>query len=102
MTRAEAKSNLEALGMTEVTDEMVTNYLNQVNKDIQKEKDRAEQYKRDADKVKDLTAQLEEMQNANLSDIDKANKATEAAQNQLADLQKKMARMETLKSLADK
>lgn len=103
MTRAEAKSNLEALGFGDnITDEIVTNYLNQVNKDIQKEKDRAEQYKRDADKVKDLTAQLEEMQNANLSDIDKANKATEAAQNQLADLQKKMARMETLKSLADK
>ena len=102
MTRAQAKSNLESLGFTEVSEEMITNYLNQVNGDILKEKEKAEQYKKDADKVKELTAQLEQMQNANLSDIEKANKATQDAQNQLAELQGKMKRIETLKSLADK
>lgn len=102
MTRQQAKANLEAMGIEEPTDEQISTYLNQVNGDIQREKDRAEQYKKDADRVKDLTAQLEQLQNANLSDIEKANKATEDANKQLAALQSKMARMETLKSLADK
>lgn len=102
MTRAQAKANLESLGFTEVTDEMISNYLNQVNGETQKEKDKAEQYRKDADKVKELTSQLNELQNANLSEVEKANKATEEANKQLVELQGKIARMETLKSLADK
>lgn len=102
MTRNQAKANLESLGFGDnITDEMITNYLNQVNGETQKEKDKAEQFKKDADKVKELTAQLEEIQNANLSDIDKANKANEEAKNEIATLKAEIAHMQTLKALAD-
>ena len=102
MTRQEAKQNLINLGIEEPSDEAVTNYLNQVNGVAQKEKDRADAYKKDADKVKELTAKIQEMEDAKLSDIDKANRATEQANAQLEELKSQMKRMETMKALADK
>lgn len=103
MTRAEAKSNLEGFGI-EPTDEQITNYLNQVNGVAQKEKDRADQYKKDAEKVKELQNRLTEIENANLSETEKANKAAEEAQAKVAELEKQIAmtakRTEALKNLA--
>ena len=104
MTRAEAKANLEGFGLTDVSDEQVTNYLNQVNGETQKEKTRAEQYKADAAKVKELTEKLAELENANLSDVEKANNAAEAARAKVAELEKQIAmtekRNDALKHLA--
>lgn len=102
MTRQQAKANLVSFGIEEPTEEQITNYLNQVNGETQKEKDRAEQYKKDAQKVTDLEKQLSDMQNANLSDVEKANKATEDAMNKIAELEKQIARANTMKQLADK
>lgn len=101
MTREQAKQNLILLGIAEPDDAAITNYLNQVNGESQKEKAKADQYKKDADKVKDLTAQLEAMQNANLTDIEKANKATDEANQKIAELQKNIAKMENQKKLAE-
>lgn len=101
MTREQAKQNLIGLGITEPTDEAVTNYLNQVNGESQAAKAKAEQYKKDADKVKDLTAEIEAMKNANLTDIEKANKATDEANQKIAELQKNIAKMENQKKLAE-
>ena len=103
MTREQAKTNLVGFGI-EPTDEQVTNYLNQVNGESQKEKARAEQYKADAAKVKELTEKLAELENANLSDIEKANKAAEDANAKVAELEKQIAmttkRTEALKQLS--
>lgn len=104
MTRDQAKTNLVGFGIAEPTDEQVTNYLNQVNGETQKEKARAEQYKADAAKVKELTDKLAELENANLSDIEKANKAAEDANAKVAELEKQIAmtakRTEALKHLS--
>ena len=104
MTRQDAKANLVGFGIAEPTDEQITNYLNQVNGEAQKEKTRAEQYKADAAKVKELTEKLAELENANLSDIEKANKAAEEANAKYEELQKKFEmnekRSEALKHLA--
>jgi len=102
MTREDAKKNLEGFGIENPTEEQITNYLNQVNGESKKEKDRADRYKADAQKVTELQKQLDELQNSNLSDIEKANKATEEANAKIAELEKQMARANTLKSLADK
>ena len=50
MTREQAKQNLISIGVAEPTDEQVSNYLNQVNGETKKEKDRADGYKAKADK----------------------------------------------------
>ena len=50
MTRAEAKQQLISLGIAEPTEEQITNLLNSVNAETQKEKQRADALKADADK----------------------------------------------------
>jgi hypothetical protein len=88
MTREQAKQNLISIGVAEPTDEQVSNYLNQVNGETKKEKDRADGYKSKADKADELQTQLDELQAGNLTELEKANKALETANQQIADLQK--------------
>ncbi len=101
MTRAEVKELMKSWGIEEPTDEQITDYLNRVQKEVKIAEDKANKYKADADKVRDLEKQIEELNNANLTDIEKANKATEDAMNKVADLEKTVKKMEQLKALAD-
>ena len=101
MTREQARENLKTLGVAEPTEEQVTNYLNQVGGETQKEKELANKYKADALKVVDLQKKLDELNDANLSEIEKANKATETANAEIEKLQKAMAKMELQKQLAE-
>lgn len=91
MTREQAKQNLIAIGVAEPTDEQVSNYLNQVNGETKKEKDKADQYKEKADNADKLQKKLDELEAGNLSELEKANKALETANQQIAELQKKNA-----------
>lgn len=91
MTREQAKQNLIAIGVAEPTDEQVSNYLNQVNGETKKEKDKADQYKEKADNADKLQKKLDELEAGNLSELEKANKALDTANQQIAELQKKNA-----------
>lgn len=91
MTREQAKQNLIAIGVAEPTDEQISNYLNQVNGETKKEKDRADGYKAKADTADGLQKQLDELQAGNLTELEKANKALDTANQQIAELQKNNA-----------
>lgn len=91
MTREQAKQNLIAIGVAEPTDEQVSNYLDQVNGETKKEKDRADGYKAKADTADGLQKQLDELQAGNLTELEKANKALDTANQQIAELQKNNA-----------
>ena len=102
MTRIEAKEFLESsLGITEPTKEQIDSYLNRVNGEIQKEKDRAEQYKKESAKVAELQEQLDALNSANLSDIEKANNETKKANTRIAELEQLLTQMRTKSSLSD-
>ena len=101
MSREDAKKNLIALGVAEPTEEAITNYLNTLQSATKSAEDRANRYKADADRVKELTKQIEEMNNEKLSDVEKANKATEDAMKEIAKLQQTVKQMELSKSLAE-
>ena len=73
MTREQAKQNLILIGVAEPTDEQVSNYLNQVNGETKKEKDRADGYKAKADKADELQTQLDEIEAGNLTEVEKVN-----------------------------
>ena len=88
MTREQAKQNLIAIGVAEPTDEQISSYLNQVNGETQKEKDKANQYKAKAEKADELQTQLDEIEAGNLTEVEKVNKDLEAANNLIAKLQK--------------
>ena len=72
----------------EATDEQVTNLLNQNNSEVATEKNKAKQYKVKADTADDLQKQLDDLQAGNLTELEKANKALETANEQIAKLQK--------------
>ena len=91
MTRAEAKQLLISLGIAEPTEDQITNLLNPVNAETQKEKQRADALKVDADKAADLQAELDRINNEKLSDVEKANKALETANNRIAELERNQA-----------
>lgn len=88
MTREQAKQNLISIGVAEPTDEQISSYLNQVNGETQKEKDKANQYKAKADKADELQTQLDEIEAGNLTEVEKVNKDLEAANDLIAKLQK--------------
>lgn len=100
MTRLQAKQFLADLGIAEPTDEQVTNYLNQLNGETQKEKDKADKYKEYVLKADELQAKLDELSNQNLSDIEKANKATEIANGKVSELEKTIKAMQIKSELS--
>lgn len=75
----------------EATDEQITNLLNQNNSEVATEKNKAKQYKAKADTADNLQKQLDEIQAGNLTELEKANKALDTANQQIADLQKSNA-----------
>lgn len=86
MTRAEAKTKLVALGIAEPTEEQVTNYLDSISDATKAEKARADRYKEKADKADELQTKVDELESGNLSEIEKANKALETANAEIAKL----------------
>ena len=104
MTREQTKqfiSSTFGIDAENVTDEMITSYLNNVNGAIKAEKDSADALKSEAEKAKDLQSQLDAINAEKMSDVEKANAETEKANKQIAELQKQMKAMETKAKLAE-
>lgn len=69
----------------DATDEQITNLLNKSGEEMAREKEKTNQYKAKAD---ELQTQVDELQNGNMTELEKANKALETANQQIAKLQK--------------
>lgn len=82
----------------DATEEQITNLLNQYNSDI---KQKTEKAKDDSEKVKELQAKLDALNEQNMTDIEKANTERDKALNSVADLQKQIKAMQTKTSLAE-
>lgn len=101
MTREQARKNLVAIGVAEPTDEQITSYLNQVQGETRLERERADKLKDDASKAAELQKQLDDLNNQNLSDLEKANKDRDAALDSVNTLKKQLQQMQTMASLAE-
>lgn len=91
------REELKAMGLT---DEQVEQIMSDLGKNIQKANSMAEKYKEDAEKVAELQRQLDEINNANLSEIEKANKLVEDSNKKVAELESKLKAQETRSDLA--
>lgn len=67
MSRAEAKQLLIGFGITEPTEEQITNYLNSVNGEVQKEKAKADANKAELERLKKVEEELEAEKSKNLT-----------------------------------
>lgn len=96
------REELLALGISE---ENVEKIMAGYGKDIQaiNAKHEAEigKYKPGAEKAASLQKQLDEIANQNLTEVEKANKATEDANNRVAALEKQLLEMQTRTGLAE-
>lgn len=75
----------------DATDEQITNLLNKSSEEMAREKEKVNQYKAKADKADELQTQLDELQAGNMTELEKANKALDTANQQIAKLQKDKA-----------
>lgn len=100
MNREQAKQNLIDFGIEEPSAEQITNYLNQVNGEVTREKNRADRYKADADKAAELQKQLDDIANQNLSDIEIANKKVEDAEKLIKEKEDFIAKLQKEKLIA--
>lgn len=75
----------------DATDEQITNLLNQNNREVAAEKEKAGKYKENAKKADELQAELDRINEQNLSEVEKANKLVEQANNRIAELEKAQA-----------
>lgn len=82
MSRAEAKKLLISLGIEEPTDEQVTNYLNSVGGEIQKEKDKAKSESAELERLKAIEKEFEDSKNASLTEAEKYQKEIQKFQEQ--------------------
>lgn len=101
MTREAVRQQLISMGVEEPSEEAITNFLNSVAKDIKASEEKAAKYKADSERVKELEKQLDTLNSQNLSDVEKANKATEDALKQVDALQKTVTQMQRAKELAE-
>ena len=75
----------------DASDDQITALLNQNNSEVAREKEKASGYKEKASKADELQKKIDELESGNLSEIEKANKALEEANKQIAVLQKNNA-----------
>lgn len=75
----------------DATDDQITNLLNQNNSEVATEKNKAKQYREKAGTADELQKKLDELEAGQLTEVEKANKALEAANQQIAELQKNNA-----------
>ena len=102
MTREEAKQILIDAGIEEPTKEAIDNLLNKHNAEVQKQKAEVDKLKGLASENEDLKKQLEDVNNAKLTDIEKIQKENEKNVAKIAELEKQMAISERKKALAEK
>ena len=101
MSRSEVKELLISLGVEEPTDEAISNYLNTIQKEVKGAEEKAQRYKDDAIRAKELQKQLDDLNSQNLSEVERANKATEDALREVESLKQTVAQMNLQKSLAE-
>lgn len=81
MTREQAKEFIiKNFGIEDPSQEQVSAFLNNLNGETQKERDRAEAFKADAKKAAELQEQIDKIEEEKMSELDKALKRAEEAE----------------------
>lgn len=101
MKRDDVKQKLISWGIEDPTEDQISDYLATINKETKSAEDRAAHFRGEAERVKELEKELKALNESNLSDVEKANKATEEALEEVAKLRQTVKQMELTKSLAE-
>ena len=101
MNRDEARKFLIDSGVAEPTDEAVTNLLNTIQKSVKSAEDKAVRYKAEADRVHELTKELDELKGQNMTEVEKLQKELDDATKRLSVSEQTVKAMQLKASLAE-
>lgn len=101
LKREEVKQKLVEWGIENPTDEQISDYLATISKETKSAEDRAARFKAESDKVKDLEKQINELNNAKLTDEERSAKAVEEANQRVLELETTVKTMQLQKALAE-
>lgn len=101
LKREEVKQKLVEWGIENPTDEQISDYLATISKETKSAEDRAARFKAESDKVKDLEKQINELNNAKLTDEERSAKAVEEANQRVLELETTVKTMQLQKGLAE-
>lgn len=101
MSRDEVRNKLIGWGIEDPSEEQISDYLATINKEKKSAEDKAQAFKAEAERVKDLERQIKERDEASMSDIEKANKATEEAVQEMEILKQTVKKMTMERDLAE-
>lgn len=93
------REELIAMGISEENVEKIIAYYGSA---VQREQAKAAELKAKADSADELQKKLDEMEAGNLTELEKANKALETANQQISDMQKKNAIRDQREALMEK
>lgn len=99
--RDEVRQKLIEMGIAEPTEEQVNSYIAVISNELKSAEDRAARFKAESDKVKDLEKQLNELNNAKLTDEERSAKAVEEANQRVLELETTVKTMQLQKGLAE-
>lgn len=86
----------------DATDEQITKLLNQHNSEVTKEKNKAEKFKTDAEKADELQKQLDEINQQNMSDLEKEKARADAAEKLLQERSQALTKAKITSVFAEK
>jgi len=101
LKRDDVKQKLIEMGVAEPTEEQVNSYIAVISNELKASEDRAARFKAESDKVKDLEKQLNELNNAKLTDEERSAKAVEEANQRVLELENTVKTMQLQKALAE-
>lgn len=101
LKRDDVKQKLIEMGVAEPTEEQVNSYIAVISNELKASEDRAARFKAESDKVKDLEKQLNELNNAKLTDEERSAKAVEEANQRVLELETTVKTMQLQKALAE-
>ena len=101
LKREDVRQKLVGWGIENPTDEQISDYLATISKETKSAEDRAARFKADSDKVKDLEKQINELNNAKLTDEERSAKAVEEANQRVLELETTVKTMQLQKGLAE-
>jgi uncharacterized protein involved in exopolysaccharide biosynthesis len=101
LSREAVKQKLISWGIETPTEEQITDYLAQIGNEIKKSEDRATHYKAEAERVKSLESELDELKGQNMTEVEKLKKELDDATKRLSMSEKTVKDMQRKAALAE-